>query len=64
MQIRPLTIMALIYRCWSTLRMRHSAAWQDLWVHEGLSGGVRGKGAQDTYLPFSLESKSVWEERT
>lgn len=56
---RPLTIMGLTYRMWSTLRMQHSAAWSKKWMHEGCSGGVAGKGPLDTAYPLALQAEAA-----
>ena len=57
---RPITIMSLVYCLWSGTRMQHSRGWQSFGAHPGLTGGIAGRGAANTHVPFSMEVEEAF----
>eukprot|EP00438_Fugacium_kawagutii_P026388 Skav226555 [mRNA] locus=scaffold1427:6548:9886:+ [translate_table: standard] len=46
---RPITVLSMLYRCWSSLRARQLLSWVDHWADAGITGNRPG-----------FSSKSVW----
>ncbi len=39
LNVRPLTILSVIYRIWAGIRAAQLRGWQETWVHKSLQGG-------------------------
>ena len=55
--LRPISVLALIYRVWGRLRAKHLAPWQEAWAHPELWGGRAGRGPESLLVgtAFDLE---------
>ena len=48
-QFRPITVLGLPYRIWSSLQSRHLLHWADTWSDNGVYGNRRGRQASDLW---------------
>ena len=60
---RPLTIMNLAYRVWSTTRVRQASGWMRSWAPARVVGGLPGCGPEDIWGEMSLRLEIAKAER-
>ena len=54
-EMRPITIMSVLYRLWAATRMRALAAWQEQWAGSGIYAYRSRTGCDDLYWSLALE---------
>ena len=53
-QMRPITIMSIIYRMWASTRLRQLKVWQEAWCSPSQHGFRVGHGCEDVLWRFGL----------
>ena len=55
LNLRPLTILSVIYRIWAGIRAAQLRGWQESWVHKSLHGGRGGHETLDGVFETNLD---------
>ena len=58
-KLRPMGLMASVYRLWASLRVRDIMHWQEKWADTALSGYRPGRRAEDVWMDLSLSVESA-----
>ena len=58
-KLRPIGLMASVYRLWASLRIRDIMHWQEKWADAALYGYRLGKRAEDVWMDLSLSVESA-----
>ena len=55
LNLRPLTILSVIYRIWAGIRASQLRDWQETWIHKSLHGGRAGHETLDGVFETNLD---------
>ena len=55
LNLRPLTILSVIYRIWAGIRASQLRDWQETWIHRSLHGGRAGHETLDGVFETNLD---------
>ena len=55
LNLRPLTILSVIYRIWAGIRASQLRGWQETWIHRSLHGGRAGHETLDGVFETNLD---------
>ena len=58
-KLRPIGLMASVYRLWASLRVRDIMHWQEEWADTALYGYRLGRRAEDVWMDLSLSVESA-----
>ena len=58
-KLRPIGLMASVYRLWASLRVRDIMHWQEKWADTALYGCRPGRRAEDVWMDLSLSVESA-----
>ena len=63
-QLRPISVMSVIYRAWAGARVRELLSWQDGWVNENLHGYRPRHGPEHVWWSLALKIERALLEGT
>ena len=65
LDLRPITIMPILYRTWGAARINSLLRWQEAWIHQGAKGFCTGCGTEDIYWTLAARiEKPFWRMKT
>ena len=64
LNLRPLTILSVIYRIWAGVRASQLRQWQESWIHPSLHGGRAGHETLDGVFETNLHIEQAQEAGT
>eukprot|EP00973_Karenia_brevis_P057067 7939634-Karenia_brevis.AAC.1 len=53
-ELRPISVMSVIYRLWAAVRLRDVIVWQELWVNKAQHGARPGHSTEDVSWTLAL----------
>ena len=59
MDLRPISVMPVIYRLWASARMRCCLPWQEKWIHASQHGSRARHGVSDALASLMLQFESA-----
>ena len=62
LDLRPLTLMSLVYRLWGAARIQALMAWQLEWLPEGLRGFRKDASTADIFMKLALKIEAALAE--
>lgn len=63
-QFRPITVLSLVYRVWSSIRARQLLDWLSHLAPEGLSGNRKGHSTAQVWWSISAQLEATWYEES
>ena len=60
-QLRPITVLSILYRIWGRIRYRQLQTWHEVWAHDGMWGGRVGRGPEPLFILVSLQLERATE---
>lgn len=63
-QFRPITVLSLIYRTWSSIRARQLLDWLNSFSPDGLSGNRKGHSTAQVWWSISAQLETTWYENS
>ena len=53
--LRPISVMPLVYRDWASARLREVISWQEEWIQDGQHGFRTGHGPEDVWWTLAVQ---------
>ena len=53
--LRPISVMSVVYRAWASTRLRDVISWQENWIHECQHGFRTGHGPEDVWWKLAVQ---------